>query len=105
REILREVITLLRRLGGPDGTRVFEETRVELARLTADESVKVLEAAPGRPAMERPLGAPFPGRRFVAFTELRSRVTVHEQGFGDGCRSVRPVRGVARRRRGHVRDR
>src|SRR5690606_8097397 len=102
-EILGEVIALLGRALRPHRPRALDEGGIELARLAADEAIEVLEAAAGRPAVERTGRAPFPRRCLVALAELRSRVAVEAQYLRDRRRSVGTPRGVARRRRCHVR--
>jgi hypothetical protein len=51
-----------------------------LVRLAADETIEIFEtAAAGRPSVERPNRTCLPHRHFVAFAELRRRVTVEFQ--------------------------
>ena len=81
-QILVQRVALLGRAGRLDGGRPFEEPRVVLVRLAADEAVEVLEARAGRPVVERAHRARLPHRDLVALAELRGRVAVQLQDLG-----------------------
>ena len=82
-QILVQRVALLGRPGRLDRGRPFEEPRVVLVRLAADEAVEVLEARAGRPAVERSHRARLPHGDLVALAELRGRVAVLLQDLGE----------------------
>ena len=77
--VLGEVVALLRRLRRLDRRGPFVERRVPLVRLAAEEAVEVLEAAAGRPLVERAHRARLPDRHLVALAELRGAEAVELQ--------------------------
>ena len=104
RHVLREVIALLGRTVGLDRHGVLVDRRRVLVRLAADEPVEVLEAAAGRPGVERAHRARLPDGHLVALAELRCRVTVQLQRLGERGGRLRPDRVVAGRRRRDLGD-
>src|SRR5271165_7681464 len=66
-EVLGEVVALA--LGWLDRIEVLIQPRLPLRRLTGDEPVEVVEAVPGRPAVERPHRRGLGGGRVVPLTE------------------------------------
>src|SRR5271169_3969669 len=52
--------------------------------VAADEPVKIIEAEPGRPEVERPRGAALPGRHVMVLAKPSCVVTVPAEYFGDG---------------------
>ena len=95
-QVLGEVVALLRRLRRLDRGDPVVEGRVPLVGLGADEAVEVLEAAAGRPLVERAHRARLPDRHLVALPELGGAVAVQLQDLGERRRSVGPDRVVAR---------
>ncbi len=104
REVVVEVVALLRRLVRLDRRGALVERRVALVRLAAEEAVEVLEAHAGRPLPVRPHRARLPHRHLVALAELRGAVAVELQDLGQRGGGVRPDRVVARRRRRQLGD-
>ena len=82
-QILVQRVALLGRSGRLDRGRPFEEPRVVLVRLAADEAVEVLEARARRPVVEGAHRARLPHRDLVALAELRGRVPVQLQDLGE----------------------
>ena len=93
--VLGEVVALLGRLLRLQRRRALVDGRVVLVRLTADEAVEVLEAAAGRPGVERSHRARLPDRHLVALAELRRRIAVQLQGLRQGRTGVGADRVVA----------
>ena len=92
-QIGRQVIVrIVRRL---DGRRAFEERGRPLIRLRADETVELLKALAGGPAVKRPGGADFPHGRLVHLAEGGRVVTVQAQRVGNGGGAVGTHAGVA----------
>ena len=105
RNILGEVVPLLRGLVRLDRLVELVERRVPLVRLAADETVEVLEPTSGvRPAVERTHRARLPHGHLVALAELRRVVAVQLQGLGQRGAGVRSQRVVTGRRRGDLGD-
>ena len=102
--VAHEVVALLGRAVGLDRGRALVQRRVVLVRLAADEAVEVLEAAAGRPVVERPQRARLPDRHLVALAELRGRVAVELEDLRQRRAGVRPHRVVARRGRRDLGD-
>ena len=69
--VLGEVVSLLRGAIGFDGNGVVVDRGEILVRLSADESVEVIETASSRPLTEWPHRARLPHRYLVALAELR----------------------------------
>ena len=105
REVFRQRIALLGRLGRLHGRCALIEPGKVLVRLAADEAVEMLEARTGRPLVERPHGRDFPIGHFVALAELRRRIAVELQDLGQRRFFLGPDAVVARRRRRHLGDR
>jgi hypothetical protein len=77
-----------------------------LVGLTADESIKILEAATAtRPTIERAHWARFPDWHFMALAELRGRVAVELQDFRKRRGGVGAHRVLAGRARCKLGDR
>jgi hypothetical protein len=96
--VLREVVALLGGLLRLDRRRAGEDRGIVLVGLAAKEPVEVLEAAAGRPVIERPHQAGFPDRNFVAFSELGRGITVVQERLGQRGTGVGPHRVLAWRR-------
>src|SRR5208282_1223526 len=81
-----------------DGNRILEHRRVPLVGVAADESVKVVEAKPGRPQVERTNGAALPGGHIMVLAEPGGAVAVAAENLSGGARALRHhgiVSGVA----------
>ena len=102
--VAHEVVALLRGAIGLDRGRALVQRRVVLVRLAADEAVEVLEAAAGRPVVERPQRARLPHRHLVALAELGGRVAVELEDLRQRSARVRPHRVVPRRGRRDLGD-
>src|SRR5262245_55144581 len=94
REVLGQVVSLLRRFRSLDGLVALVESRVPLVGLAADEAVEVLEAAPSGPAVEWAGGTRLPDWHLVALAELCRRVAVQAHRLLDGRLRVRTDRVV-----------
>src|SRR5262245_3000292 len=92
REILRQVVSLLRSFWSLHSLVALVEPRVPLVGLTADEAIEVLEAAPGGPAIKWAGRTRLPDRYLVALAELRRRITVQAHRLLDGRLGVRTDR-------------
>ena len=103
-EILVQRVTFFGRLRGIDRGGAFEQPRVVLVRLAADEAVEVLEARARRPAVERTDRAVLPHRHLVALAELRGGVAVQLEDLGQRRLVPGAQAAVARRRRRHLGD-
>ena len=104
RQVVVEVVALLRRLVGLDRRRALVERGIPLVGLAAEEAVEVLEAHPGRPLAVRAHRARLPDRDLVALAELRRAVAVELEDLGQRRGRVRPDRVVARRGGGELGD-
>ena len=102
--VAHEVVALFGRALGLDRRRALVQRRVVLVRLAADEAVEVLEAAAGRPVVERAQRARLPDRHLVALAELGGRVPVELEDLRQRSARVRAHRVVARRRRRDLGD-
>ncbi len=103
--VRHEVVALFGRLFRLDRRGPLVERGIPLVRLAADKAVEVLEpAAAGGPCVERSDRARLPHRHFVAFAELRGRVTVELQGPGQRRDGIGQYRAVARRAGGDFGD-
>ena len=78
-----------------DRVEVLVEARLPLRGLAGDESVEVVEAVPGRPAVEGPHRRRLGGRRVVPLAERRRGVAVVLQDFGHGRGVLADHAGVA----------
>src|SRR5262249_16651115 len=76
----------------------------ELIHVGTVEAIELLEAAAGRPAVERPGGTLFPRRSLVALAEVAGVVSVELEDLGNVCTGVGNHPGRARPRRGEFRD-
>ena len=104
-EILGQRVALLGRLRRLDRRGALVQPGVVLVGLATDEAVEVLEAGSGRPLVERARGRHLPHGHLVALAELRGRIAVELQGFGDRRLLLGPDAAVARRRGRHLGDR
>ena len=104
RQILGEVVALLRRLRRLDRRDAVVERRVVLVGLRADEPVEVLEAAAQGPLAERPYRARLPDRHLVALPQLGGAVAVEFHGLRQRRSGIRSDGVVAGRRGGDLRD-
>ena len=96
REILGEVVALLRRRRRLDRCRAVVQRRIPLVVLAADESVELLEPATARrPRVERPHRRRLPDRHLVTLAELCRRVAVQLQRHRQRCLGVRTQRALA----------
>ena len=94
--VRHEVVALLWRLLVLNRRGPFVEGRIPLVRLTAEESVEVLETtAPCRPGVKGADGAGLPDGDFVVLAELRGGVTVEFERLRQGRHGVGPHRAVA----------
>ena len=92
-------------VGHPDDRVVLGQDRVVLARLTAEESVEVVESQPARPAIERAGGALLVVGRQVPLAERGGGVAVALEDLGDAGGALGPRRVVARPAAGELGDR
>ena len=96
REILGEVVALLRGRRRLDRCRAVVQRRIPLVVLAADESVELLEpATTRRPRVERAHRRGLPHRHLVALAELRRRVAVQLQRHRQRCLGVRTQGALA----------
>ena len=104
-EIFHEVVALI---GGPIHLyrpRAFEEGRIPLVRLTADEAIEIFEAATARrPCVERADRTRLPNRYLVALAELCRRISVKLQGHRKRCHRIRAYRTISGSARGMLSD-
>jgi hypothetical protein len=105
RQVLGQVVALLRRLRWVDRRDPLVQRRAVLVGLRRDEAVEVLEAAARRPAIEGTHRARLPDRNLVALADLGRAVAIELHRFGQRRGGVRADRVVARSGRGDVRDR
>ena len=89
---------------GLDGRRPVKEGRPPVVRQTADEAVKLLEAEPGRPAVERTRLAGFPVGHVVILTKPRGVVAVERQHGAYGGHLLAQQGVVAGESRRHLGD-
>lgn len=105
RDVIVEVVALLRRLGRLDRSRALEQVRPVVVGLRADEPIKVLKpAAARRPRVKRSHLARLPRRHVVTLVDMRRRVAVQRQDLRQRRRRLRPDRGVPRRGRRRLGD-
>jgi hypothetical protein len=95
REILTQVITLLRRLRWKHDRRVAHQVRFVLRRLTGKEAVEVVKSQPGRPVVERPRRGGRVGRGVVPLAERCGRIPVVVQHLRLQRAAARDPTGVA----------
>ena len=95
------ILRVVRRL---DGLGAFEERRVPLARVAADEAVEVFKAQPGRPQVERPGLAGLPVGDVVVLAVPGGVVAVLLQDLGERPVALRHERVVAGEARGQFHD-
>src|SRR5262245_24018020 len=95
REILGQVVALLRSFRRLDGPVVLVKPWVPLVGFTADEAVEVFEPASGGPAVERASWTRLPDRHLVTLAELGRRVAVQAHRLLDGRLRVRTDRTVS----------
>ncbi len=93
RHVLGQVVLLV--MGRFDGRRVLDQPRFPLRRFAREEAVEVVEAVPGRPAVERTHRRRLVGRRVVPLAEGGRLVAVMPQHLGHRRRSLRDHAGVA----------
>ena len=92
-QVLGQVVALaLRRL---DRVEVLIQPRFPLRGLAGDEAVEVVEAVPGRPAVERPHRGGLGGGGVVPLAERRRAVAVVAEHLGDGGGVLADHPGVA----------
>ena len=103
-EVLGQVVALLGGAGGLDRGGALVQGGVVLVGLPADEAVEVLEAAAGRPPVERAGRAGLPHRHLVALADLRGGVAVEPQRLGQRRLGVGPHRVVPGRGGGQLGD-
>ncbi len=96
---------IARRRGRLHPRHAVEDGRCPLVRLAADESIKLVEARPRRPAIVRPGHRHFPRRRLVIFAERGRAVAVLAENLGERRDRSRTHAGVAGKRRGQLHDR
>ena len=75
-----------------------------LVGLAAEEAVELVEALPGRPAVEGPGHAGFPGRGLVPLAERGGGVAVQAQHLGQRCGGAGDLAGGAREAGRHLGD-
>ena len=93
REVVAQVVFLVvRRL---DLVGVLDQSRFPLRGLAGDETVEVVEAVPGRPAVERTHRRGLVGRCVVPLADRGRVVAVVPQHFGDRRRRFRDHAGVS----------
>ena len=103
RHVGREVI-----VGRPlmlDARHAVEDCRRPLVGLAADEAVELVEARPGRPAIEGAGRRDFPGRRLVVLAEGGRAVAVHAQDLRERRHALRPDARIAGEGRRQLHDR
>src|ERR1700729_2549105 len=97
RHILHEVVALLGRLRRFHNFRALVNRGIPLIGLTGDETIEVFESGARRPSIERPNGACFPYRHFMALAELRRGIAIETEDFWERRHRVRTHGAVARR--------
>ena len=102
REVGHQVIAGIRRR--LDEAHAVDESRRPLVGLATDEPVELLEAAEGRPVIERTRRARLPHRDLVALAELRGVVPGLSQDLRQRNTRIRARRPIAGRRRGGLGD-
>ena len=106
RDVIVEVVALLRRLWRIDRGGALVQVRPVVVRLRAEEPVEVLEAAAARgPAVKRSHLARLPDRHLVALADVGGRVPVQLQDLRQRRGRVWPERVVPRRGRRALGDR
>ena len=104
-QVLGEVVAVLRPTPRLHRRRALIQRWMPLVGLAADEPEEVLEPAAARgPRIERSHRAGLVHRHLMALAELRRRIAVQLERLGQRRRRVRSDAGVARSRRGDLRD-
>ena len=104
RQIVIEVVALLRRPPWLHRRRALIERRIPLIGLATEEAVEVVEPHPGRPLPIRAHRARLPHRHLVALAELRRAVAIEVEDLRQRRGRVRPHRVVAGRGRRELGD-
>src|SRR4030095_758610 len=96
------VIRIMRGLNS-DGS--IEDCGPPLIRLTADETVELIETRMSRPTIKRSRNRDLPRGRFVIFPESGGAVAIESQHLGQRCNALRTNAGIAGKPGGELHDR